>query len=105
MQPLGADPSLTEIQDYVAHMEIERGFSDRGVAEQALLLGEEVGELFKAIRKHERMSTAAGSIVGSVDEELADITIYLAAIANRLGINLADALRHKEELNETRIWA
>jgi NTP pyrophosphatase (non-canonical NTP hydrolase) len=50
-------------------------------------------------------SAATGSLVGTVDEELADLLIFVCAIANRLDINLADALRRKETLNETRAWA
>jgi NTP pyrophosphatase (non-canonical NTP hydrolase) len=85
-------------------MERERGFTERGVIQQCLLLGEEVGELFKAVRKHEQMRTATTSLTGSVDEELADILIYVCAIANRLNINLDEALRAKEEYNNTRSW-
>ena len=64
MRPLAAGSDLTELQRYVAAMEDERGFSHRTVTEQALLLGEEVGELFKAVRKHQNLSTATGSLVG-----------------------------------------
>ncbi len=86
-------------------MEIERGFADSTVLEQGLKLGEEVGELFKAMRKREQMSIDTTSVTGSVDEELADILIYVCAIANRYGINLDEALRKKEAFNETRTWA
>ena len=105
MQPLDADINLADLQHYVAVMEAERGFTDRTVIEQALQLGEEVGELFKAIRKNQKLATATGAIIGSVDEELADVLIYLCAIANRPDIDLADALRRKEALNETRAWS
>jgi len=44
------------------------------------------------------------SIVGSVDEELADILIYLCSIANRLDIDLERAFRDKEEVNKQRTW-
>jgi NTP pyrophosphatase (non-canonical NTP hydrolase) len=104
MQPLTTDSTLADLQRYVATMEAERGFTDRTVIEQALQLGEEVGELFKAIRKNQNLATARGAVIGSVDEELADILIYLCAIANRLDIDLAQALRSKETLNETRVW-
>ncbi|MDQ3403781.1 MAG: pyrophosphohydrolase [Actinomycetota bacterium] len=93
------------MQRYVAEMEIERGFADSTVLEQGLKLGEEVGELFKAMRKREQMSIDTTSVTGSVDEELADILIYVCAIANRYGINLDEALRKKEAFNETRTWA
>ncbi|MDQ1293324.1 MAG: hypothetical protein QG608_1205 [Actinomycetota bacterium] len=105
MQPLDAEANLADLQRYVAVMEAERGFTDRTVIEQALQLGEEVGELFKALRKNQNLATARGAIIGSVDEELVDVLIYLCAIANRLDIDLADALRRKEALNETRAWS
>ncbi|MFE0020351.1 MazG nucleotide pyrophosphohydrolase domain-containing protein [Amycolatopsis sp. NPDC059021] len=104
MLPLKQASALDDIQRYVAQMEDERGFSSRDVVHQSLLLGEEVGELFKAIRKHQNMRTGTTSIIGSVDEELADVLIYLCAIANRLGISLEEALRKKEAVNETRSW-
>jgi NTP pyrophosphatase (non-canonical NTP hydrolase) len=52
--PLKQATALDDLQRYVAEMEEERGFSHVDVVQQCLLLGEEVGELFKAIRKHKR---------------------------------------------------
>jgi NTP pyrophosphatase (non-canonical NTP hydrolase) len=104
MVPLQQATALGDLQRYVAEMERERGFSQRDVVQQCLLLGEEVGELFKAVRKQTRMRTGTTSITGTVDEELADILIYVCAIANRLEISLEDALRTKEAHNETRTW-
>lgn len=105
MQPLDTASTLANLQQYVADMEAERGFTHRTVIEQALQLGEEVGELFKAIRKNQNLATAHGAVIGTVDEELADVLIYLCAIANRLDIDLAHALQTKEALNETRVWS
>ena len=105
MLPLPSAATLPDIQHYVAEMEKERGFADRGVIDQCLLLGEEVGELFKAVRKSEHMSVGTTSIVGTVDEELADILIFVCAVANRYGIDLNEALRRKEEHNEQRVWS
>jgi NTP pyrophosphatase (non-canonical NTP hydrolase) len=105
MLPLEESSTLHDLQRYVREMEEERGFAGRGVLEQCLLLGEEVGELFKAVRKHEKMRTGTTSITGTVDEELADVLIYVCAIANRLDVDLEEALRRKEALNESRVWA
>ena len=104
MLPLEKSFALHDLQRYVMEMEEERGFTNRGVVQQCLLLGEEVGELFKAVRKHEKMRTGTTSITGTVDEELADVLIYVCAIAIRLGVDLEEALRRKEALNETRVW-
>ncbi|GIF02717.1 MazG nucleotide pyrophosphohydrolase domain-containing protein [Actinoplanes siamensis] len=105
MLPLPSAATLPDIQRYVAEMEKERGFADRGVIDQCLLLGEEVGELFKAVRKSQHLPVGTTSIVGTVDEELADILIFVCAVANRYGIDLGDALRRKEQHNEQRVWS
>jgi NTP pyrophosphatase (non-canonical NTP hydrolase) len=74
--------------------------------QNCLLLGEEVGELFKVVRKsHADMAIdvdkqyeldAAG--------EIADIIIMLTAIANRMGVDMEQAFRDKEERNKQRTW-
>ncbi|MEU3456753.1 MazG nucleotide pyrophosphohydrolase domain-containing protein [Micromonospora sp. NPDC006766] len=104
MQPLSPTTTLANLQRYVADMEKQRGFTDRTVIDQCLMLGEEVGELFKAVRKHQQLPISSTSIVGTVDEELADVLIFLCAVANRYGIDLSDALRRKEQHNEQRTW-
>jgi NTP pyrophosphatase (non-canonical NTP hydrolase) len=95
---------LDELQRYVAQLERDRGFSHQSVTQQCLLLGEEVGELFKAVRKHERLRLDAEARVGSAGEELADILIYVCSIANRLDVDLHGALEAKEEVNRQRVW-
>ncbi|SDP22058.1 MazG nucleotide pyrophosphohydrolase domain-containing protein [Actinopolyspora xinjiangensis] len=104
MRPLPAKATLAEIQRYVAEMELERGFADSTVLEQSLKLGEEYGELCKAIRERSGLAVETGSATGDVGGELADILIYLCAIANRLDTDLDQALRAKERANETRTW-
>lgn len=68
------------------------------------MLGEEIGELFKAIRKAEKMRIDGNSHVGKIEEEMADIMIYLCSIANRCNIDLEKAFRDKEEVNKARTW-
>ncbi len=101
---LKKQPTLKDMQEYVIAMEHERGFSGHSVLQNCLQLGEEMGELFKAIRKAEKMKTDAGSDTMHIDEELADILIFLCAIANRYHIDLEQAFRTKEEHNKTRTW-
>lgn len=96
--------TLSNLQKYVTELEHERGFIDQSVIQKCLLLGEEVGELFKAIRKTEKISTDSNSEVFHVGEELADILIYVCAIANRFDIDMEDAFRKKEEINKKRVW-
>ena len=104
MPELKENPTLADFQQYVKELEIERGFSNETIIEKCLLMGEEVGELFKAIRKTQNIKTDAESRIGEVSHELADILIYLCAIANRHGLNLEEAFRTKEEINKKRIW-
>jgi NTP pyrophosphatase (non-canonical NTP hydrolase) len=104
MPELKQNPTLKDFQDYVTQLEKERGFTDQTVLQRSLLLGEEVGELFKAIRKAEKMGVDQKSMIGSVDEELADVLIFVCSIANRFGIDLEKAFREKEEINKKRTW-
>lgn len=104
MPELKQNPTLKDFQDYVVKLEEERGFTEQTVLQRSLLLGEEVGELFKAIRKSEQMGVDQKSIIGSVDEELADVLIFLCSIANRFNIDLEKAFREKEEINKKRVW-
>ncbi|MEV2276999.1 MazG nucleotide pyrophosphohydrolase domain-containing protein [Nocardiopsis sp. NPDC049922] len=105
MEPLPERPlTLAEIQEYVAKMEVERGFSDSTLVEQVLKLAEETGEVCKAVRKRASLKVDPNSAVGGLGEELADVLIYLAALANREGIDLSQALRDKELVNTTRTW-
>lgn len=105
MPTLESQPTLLKYQQYVTELENERGFADQNVLEKCLLLGEEVGELFKAIRKKTNISIDVKADVGDVDEEIADIFIMLCSIANRLDVNIEQAFREKEEINKSRKWA
>ena len=104
MPELPESPLLADFQSYVAELEVERGFVEQDVVQKCLMLGEEVGELFKAVRKHARIKVGRDSKVGTADEELADILIFVCAIANRLEVDLEQAFRVKEVQNKTRVW-
>ena len=104
MPELKDNPTLNDFQKYVVELEKERGFSKTTVMQNCLLLGEEIGELFKAVRKAQKMHIDHNSKFGSIEEEMADILIYLCAIANRFDIDLEKAFRDKEEENKTRTW-
>jgi len=104
MPELKHDPTLSDYQSYVNQLEKERGFSDQSTIDKCLLLGEEVGELFKAVRKTEGLAMDSNSAVTEVGDELTDIFIYLCAIANRKNIDLEKAFRAKEKINKKRTW-
>ena len=98
------NPTLKNFQEYVIALEVERGFSEQGVQDKCLMLGEEVGELFKAIRKKEGIKVDENSKFSSIEEELADVFIFLCSIANRYKIDLESAFRAKEKINHQRTW-
>lgn len=96
---------MKDFQEYVTELERERGFSGQTVLQSCLLLDEEVGELFKAVRKRSaELRTDSRPEIGTVDEELADIRIFLCSIANRFDIDIGQAFRDKEERNKKRTW-
>ena len=104
MPKLTKNPTLKEFQKYVSQLETERGFSHQTIIDKCLLLGEEVGELFKAVRKTEGLAVDENSSFTEIGDELTDIFIYLCAIANRKGIDLESAFLKKEEKNKQRMW-
>ena len=104
MPNLKQKPTLQDFQQYVTKLEHERGFIHQTVLEKCLLLGEEIGELFKSVRKSQLIKIDENSKVKDIGDELADIFIYLCAIANRFDINLDQAFRQKEEFNKIRRW-
>jgi NTP pyrophosphatase (non-canonical NTP hydrolase) len=105
MPELNKNPLLKDYQAYVAALETERGFCSQSAKDKCLLLGEEVGELFKAVRKADGMTIDPNSEVGNIEGEIADIFIYLCAIANRFDIDIQSAFLKKEEVNKQRVWS
>ncbi len=97
-------PTLQDFQAYVRKIIEVRGFDGENVTGQFLQLTEEVGELAKAIRKELKMQVDANSKVEYVQEELADIFIYLLYFCNYFNVDLEDAFRTKEEVNKKRVW-
>ena len=105
--PEGA--SMREYQRYVHALEAMHGWLEADLARNCFLMGEEVGELFRAIRRIEPAlaDPARGDLdekTAQVGEELVDVMNYLLAIANRLEIDLEAAFREKNAHNQTRRW-
>jgi NTP pyrophosphatase (non-canonical NTP hydrolase) len=104
MEPLRQGATLQQIQDYVAEMEVERDLDKQDLPSQCLKLGEEVGELYRAVRKLQGHPQDPGGRIADIGDEAVDTLILLMSIANRCGIDLEDAFRTKEARNESRIW-
>ena len=104
MIKLKSNPSLNDIQNYIAEIEVERKRDHEDMAKKFLMLVEEVGELMTAARKKPKIIRPDHNPkFASLDEELADILAYLCSIANRLGVDLETAFRNKEEINRKRM--
>ena len=97
-------PTLPDFQEYLKEMVEVRGFSGTPVPMLFMLLLEECGELAKAARKATKMKVDANSEVLQVEDEVADVFIYLLRICNEFNIDLEQAFRQKEEKNKQREW-
>lgn len=113
---------MSEYQRYIHELEALHGWLDVDLVHNCFLMGEEVGELFKAIRKHQRMfesvenpedksqpptppdAAELETTRAQVAEELVDVMNYVMALANRLEIDLEAAFRKKNAYNQTRTW-
>jgi NTP pyrophosphatase (non-canonical NTP hydrolase) len=107
---LARKASMQEYQRYIYQLEALHQWLDVDLVHNCFLMGEEVGELFKAIRKHQRFFVEEHSEAEEqssrehIGEELVDVFNYLIAIANRLEIDLEEAFRRKNEINQNRSW-
>lgn len=106
MIELSHNASMSEYQRYVARLEEMKGWLDADLVRNCFLMGEEVGELFSAVRRLEGAEPDARSArIDHVGEEIVDVMNYLMAIANRLEIDLETAFREKNRRNQTRTWS
>ena len=61
---LKENPTLKDFQQYVRELKIERGFSTENKPFECMLMAEEVGELFSAIRKNMKGGILMAKIYG-----------------------------------------
>ena len=105
MAHLPSEPTLKNLQDYLAKVCGERGWTKDSPSEKFVLFIEEVGELAKAIKKKADLyKEPAKSRAFALEEEFADVLSYLLDLANSYEIGLEAAFRAKEKINESRVW-
>ena len=107
LNQLNDKTSLVELQEYIRKVIEIRGFSDKSIQEEMLLLLEETGELAKAIRKKLPNGSVDRSKIKNyteIEEEIADIFIVLTNICNILQIDLYKTIIDKEKINVERTW-
>src|SRR5437667_12553043 len=105
MAQLKDDPTLTDLQQYEALVCQERGWTKDSPSEKFVLFIEEVGELAKEMRKVAGLyKEHAKSSEMSLEEEFADVFSYLLDLANCFHVDLEQAFRAKEQVNQSRTW-
>ena len=107
---LPKDAPMSSFQDYIYQLESMHGWLSVDLINNCFLMGEEVGELFKAVRKHQRFFVEESPHEEAqsrehIGEELVDVFNYLLAIANRLNIDMEEAFRRKNAINQNRTWS
>lgn len=86
--------SIKELQARAWQNKVNHGFDLENVDREFCLLYGEVGEAFEAyIKKQENL-----------EEELADVGIYLMGLSQMLGVDLENAILQKMAKNEKRVY-
>jgi len=105
MAHLPDQPTLRDLQRYLIAVCQERGWTKDAPSEKFVLFVEEVGELAKAMRKTAGLyEERAKPRDMSLEEEFADVLSYLLDLANCFQVDLEQAFRAKEHVNESRAW-
>lgn len=100
---------MKDYQRYIHELEALHGWLKLDLVHNCFLMGEEVGEVFKAVRRYEKLfdegrGTPTPEARAQLGEELVDVFNYLLAIANRVGVDLEQAFREKNARNQQRTW-
>ena len=101
---LKPNPTLADIQAYIALALRYRKLDDSSLQDEFILLVEEMGEFAKALRQHTGHKMGAEAPAQNLAHEAADVLWMLLATCNKLGIDLESALRQKDQHNKTRTW-
>ncbi|MGH2506884.1 MAG: MazG nucleotide pyrophosphohydrolase domain-containing protein [Ktedonobacteraceae bacterium] len=105
MAEIPENPTLKDLQHYVAENCQVRGWTKDSPSEKFVLFIEEVGELAKAMRQTAKLyEEPAKPRNMSLEEEFSDVLSYLLDLANCFQVDLEQAFRAKEEINRSRIW-
>ena len=85
---------LKKIQKDIWQNKLNKGFNTTDVNKEFCLLYGEVSEAYDAWKKKKDY----------LNEELADIAIYLMGLSEMLGLDLADEIEKKVSKNEKRVY-
>jgi NTP pyrophosphatase (non-canonical NTP hydrolase) len=105
MADLRDNPTVGDLQRYIAVICQERGWTKDSPSEKFVLFIEEIGELAKAMRKASGLyEERAKQRDIALEEEFADVLSYLLDLANCFHVDLEQAFRAKEQINQSRTW-
>lgn len=93
---------LGSLQAYYERIARRRGWDSESARDTLLLLTEEVGEVARAVRKHEGLARDGQFSDTDVGLEVADVLLYVIHLANVLGVDLAGSVTEKERINHER---
>lgn len=85
---------LKKIQKDIWQNKLNKGFNTTDVNKEFCLLYGEVAEAYDAWKKKK----------ADLNEELADIAIYLMGLSEMLGFDLSDEIEKKVSKNEKRVY-
>ena len=85
---------MKELQKEIWQNKVDKGFNTTDVNKEFCLLYGEVAEAYDAYRKKK----------DDLNEELADIAIYLMGLSEMLGFHLETEILRKVEKNKTRVY-
>ena len=96
--------SLNELQAEVVAARSRWGFAGEGIERLLVLFASEVGEMIGAVAKERLYGKlhVPDEDKSSVKHEMADILVYMFALADSLGIDLESAIESKIRLNDSR---
>lgn len=86
--------NLKKIQKEVWENKVNKGFNTTNAEKEFCLLYDEVAEAYEAYRKKK----------DDLNEELADIAIYLLGLSEMLGFDLEEEIVKKVEKNKKRVY-
>ena len=110
MIKLPENAAMKDYQRYIHELETMHGWLKVDLVHNCFLMGEEMGELFKAVRRYNKLfdegkGTPTEEARANLAEELVDVFNYLLAIANRVDVDLEQAFREKNARNQQRTWS
>jgi NTP pyrophosphatase (non-canonical NTP hydrolase) len=106
---LAPQAPMADYQRYIHQLEAMHGWLKVDLVHNCFLMGEEVGELFKGVRRHLKLfeqgdAAPLEASAEHIGDEIVDVFNYLLAIANRLDIDVEAAFRAKNAKNQARTW-